>query len=92
MSIEDKRREGFEAWYAQSWGHDDKETSLSTFMLDERGQYLYGHVHESFVIWNAALDRVAVELPSVHMFKGFSYHETESVIEAIEAAGLKVKS
>ncbi|AXH75206.1 MAG: hypothetical protein [Caudoviricetes sp.] len=92
MSIQERRRKAFEAWYSQSWGHDDTETSLATFMLDEQGQYLYGHVHESFVVWSAALDSVEIELPGLFIQQPEKLYPTRWLLDAIESAGLKVKS
>lgn len=90
--IMEARRKAFEFWFAclhhgGSW--DSAKPSLARD--DVSGGYLYHFPAESFRIWNAALDSVCVELPTMtnNGFDGF--YMARSVHAAIERAGLKVK-
>lgn len=84
MSIEEKRREAFEAW-ALSQGMNIK-SDLTVF------DYAYSRTENAWRIWNAALDSVEIELPQPWTE---AFMKSESMLQdckfAIEACGLKVK-
>jgi len=96
--VMDKRRKGFEDWYSQACGCDDELQSVSVFMRDERDQYAYGHIHESFTVWCAALDSVAIELPYLSRSEYANQHSFNCAAEsmgyareAIESTGLGLR-
>lgn len=81
MSIEEKRREGFEAWFQAEMLPRITGSQAIVRAMCEKG-------------WNAALDSVVIELPSA---EGKSIPAGEALVlhsatvKAIESAGLKVK-
>ncbi len=86
MSIEEKRREAFEAYcISEAGGYCDHHLER-----DENGQYTI--LWEYWNLWNAALDSVVIELPAQW---AADIMEPSQVLQdckfAIEAAGLKVK-
>ncbi len=97
MSIEEKRREAFEAWYAKQFNIKTGRT-LDPAELErlrgEEGNYRgYPSLRGKWEVWNAALDSVEIELPTE---RDVSHDEKavrtiEDCRAAIEACGLKVK-
>lgn len=94
MSIEDKRREGFESWWA-------KYAFLSDYEVRQkrRGESYCGvMLAAAWSAWNDSLDSVVIELPYMPRANYANQHSfncaTEAMgwaREAIESAGLKVK-
>lgn len=87
MSIEEKRREGFEAFcISEAGGYCEEHLER-----DEHGQYTI--LWEYWGLWNAALDSVVIQLPEPWTE---AFMKSESMLQdckfAIESAGLKVKS
>lgn len=101
MSIEEKRREGFEDWASK------KGLSLSRYGIYR--EYAFILTEKSWASWNAALDSVVIELPEEDP-RGFgpgdcgdgrpSFEQQlaadcncvlRECKQAIESAGLKVK-
>ena len=83
MSIQEQRRKCFEEW-ARSEGYE-------VWHQAEDGTYLGGATAIAWVAWNAALDSGVIELPGYAMDYGFN-DAIDECREAIESAGLKVKS
>ncbi len=95
MSIEEKRREAFEAW-AKLHGLDriGKIAGYTGRVADHPAMGGYWHG------WNAALDSVEIELPTPEESYGsmgegmgdpWLSYDMDAVKAAIEACGLKVK-
>ena len=106
MSIEEKRREKFEAWYAKQFNIETGR-ALDPAELErlrgEEGNYR-GHpsLRGKWEGWNAALDSVVIDMPSfrevrmgrpqeVTQYDSGVNHGIEICTDAIEACGLKVK-
>lgn len=94
MSIEEKRREAFEAWILDN--HCGEEDLISR---DSEGEYYSVGVAERWEMYNAALDSVVIELPYMPRANYANQHSFNCAIEAmflariaVESAGLKVKS
>lgn len=87
MSLEEQRRARFEKWIIDN--HCGEEDLV---LRDSEGEYYSVGVAERWEMYNAALDSVVIELPGSFM-PGEAQHpciEVPDIIEAIEAAGLKV--
>lgn len=94
MSIEQKRRELFEAWAATNQWLAASEEELRLDEFD--GGFMGIEVHSAWVGFQAALDLVEIELPN-----GFTHHggsdftayvmDADQVVEAIESTGLGIK-
>lgn len=82
MSIQDKRRELFEAGI-----------NIRTRMRNEHGDYVLGEVRDRWDGFNAALDAVVIQLP-VDLSLSASddpWYVRDLCKYAIESAGLRVK-
>lgn len=81
MSIQEKRREGFEAWFQAEMLPRITGSQAIVRAMCEKG-------------WNAALDSVVIELPKdVTNVTWPAYEQArDDILGAIESAGLKVKS
>jgi len=88
MSIEEKRREGFEAWYKDNVYGGSEYLALK-WLVREGSGYLHADPSDAWDHWNAALDSVVIELPEEVTLLDSNVC---MVVEAIESAGLKVKS
>ena len=93
-TIEETRRELFEA--------DFKVRRKSTFPAielsrDSNGGYKYNPAHSDWMAWNAALDAVVIELPSIECagpsYDSYLAMNADDVRDAIKATnlGLKIK-
>ncbi len=85
MSIEEKRREAFEAAFVAQFGFGRMAASSNP---DANAMYRCAEW-----AWNAALGSVVIELPAkcLEAREFIEGMEREDVVEAIESAGLKVK-
>jgi hypothetical protein len=86
--MSDKMREEFEAWVKREW----PAQSLSQF---NDGEYQGFTVQHCWLAWQASRESLVIELPQGGYFAGYDNEhmmESRDVREAIEAAGLKVKS
>ena len=109
MSIQDKRREGFEQHIKNSHPDDYAKEGDIMFSFNNHG-YEWYWIQGYWLCWNAALDSVVIELPEEDP-KGFgpgdcadgrpSFDQQlaadcncvlRECKQAIESAGLKVKS
>lgn len=86
---DEKMREGFEDWYAQSWSDEDPRFETA-FAVDDRGQYQWSYVNDAWVVWNASRAAVVVELPRVCQSDD-PFELKRDIIDELEALGLKVK-
>ena len=89
MSIEDKRREGFERQIKILNPDDYAEDGERVFTREGTG-YDWHWVNEQWLLWNAALDSVVIDLREARCGGG-GYLDEPDTIAAIESAGLKVK-
>ncbi len=95
MSIEEKRREAFEARIRISHPDDYAEDGERIFKREGAG-YDWHWVNEYWLCWNDALDSIVVELPSLGIcgmnneLLGYQ-RGIRDCRAAIEACGLKVK-
>jgi hypothetical protein len=86
-TVENTRRELFEAWFESLNHYKPMRTIYNTLWYYDEQQ-----VEDAWLIWNAALDSVVIELPLV-----YDYPDTECMrmgcVDAIESTnlGLKVK-
>lgn len=93
MSLEDKRRDGFEAWYCEDFYrlHGFPARHIEA-MRGESGDYIaHPALHGKWIGWNAALDSVVIELPDEWTTNVGRMLTPPAVRSAIESAGLKVK-
>lgn len=61
--IQQEKPEAFEQSYISMWGYgDDNDANTSLFEKDERGQYVYGHVSESWAVWLACSEQYESEI------------------------------
>lgn len=97
MSIEEQRRAKFESAYQRPDGVVWNSMTADYWegwqeMGDDRAEEISAY-NERWKTWNAALDSVAIELPSRKYIGncGDDYYDAPSVERAIEEAGLKVK-
>lgn len=93
MSIEEQRRAAFDVWHKAEqeagWQSALREFGLSPEPMPE--EFLQAAKILHWRIWNAALDSVVIKLPEFAF--DYSYNDgIDACREAIEAAGLKVKS
>lgn len=93
MSIQEKRRAKFEAWYQKEF---EKETGRK--MVTPLCEYRMGDNYQSgtyldscWIGWNAALDSVEVELPEPFEMDDFEGYDAPEVRAAIESAGVRVR-
>lgn len=88
MSIEEKRRDGFEAAFAKQFGFGRMTASANDMAGALYGAAMWG--------WDKALDNKAVELPDIETNHPIEIEAQADMRarcrEAIESAGLKVKS
>lgn len=102
MSIEEKRRAAFEAWYwREFWSVHAHERSTIFNRYGGVGGYRNWDVQRQWISWRAALDSMVIDLPAPPAIDGNreTYTRTQSayhqgmlaVINAIESSGLKVK-
>ena len=80
MTIENKRRELFEAWSAENSG--------ASLDRDCRGGYLSFSSMQLWAAFNAALDAVVIRMPDEE--PGYMYYAPD-VHTAIESTGLGLK-
>lgn len=102
MSIEEKRRAAFEAWYwREFWSAHAHERSTIFNRYGGVGGYRNWDVQRQWIGWNAAMDSVVIDLPKAfeaYGSLGFGGGDPDlsldpdEVIKAIESSGLKVKS
>lgn len=93
MNIEEQRRKAFEARMGPILRKERIGDPDKAFDKDPDGRYYRNYVYSAWLAWNAALDSLVIELPGSFM-PGEAQHpciEVPDIIEAIEAAGLKVK-
>lgn len=85
----ERRREAFEAWDTASFGSDPEEHEIGA-----DGKYIDGCVEQCWLAWNAALDSAVVDLTGITIlqFNGVDFYAESGVVDAIERAGLRVKS
>lgn len=82
----ERRREAFEAHYSKEL----PRTEQNRFGRDGN-RYCNPHIQSRWDGWNAALDSAVVELPDVKAATDIAYFNAD-VVDAIERAGLRVKS
>ncbi len=91
MSIEEKRREKFEAYIRKSYSEHCAEEGEGLFQREDSG-YSWYWVDELWRVYVDALDSVEIELPQPWTE---AFMKSESMLQdckfAIESAGLKVK-
>lgn len=96
MSIQDKRREAFEDWYAKQFNIETGRTldpkEFERLRGDEGNYRRYPSLRGKWEGWNAALDSVEIELPGLFIQQPEKLYPTRWLLDAIESAGLKVKS
>lgn len=88
----ERRREAFEAWDTASFGSDPEEHEIGA-----DGKYIDGCVEQCWLAWNAALDSAVVEIDTTEIIASDDYTDgyadaTQAICDAIERAGLRVKS
>lgn len=81
----ERRREAFEAWALE------KMYFQNPIARWQQGDYVIPATHVAWLAWNAALDSAVVELPDVQAATDIAYFNAD-VVDAIERAGLRVKS
>lgn len=81
----ERRRPYFEAWALANVNFRNPIARC------KQGDYLVPVTHVAWDVWNAALDSAVVELPDVKEAKDIAYFNAD-VVDAIERAGLRVKS
>lgn len=95
MTIEEKRRELFEAWYLLKYYEGEKQCGLDWLVREPCGGYRFDHPARHWETFNAALDAVVIELPISNFPDGcgdiYEAIEIDSMREAIESTGLGLK-
>lgn len=97
MSIEERRREAFEAWMSGQLKLDSRvpqEMRDDIFRLETGyGQYENGKIQIAWASWNAAMGSVEIELPCDRSISASDdpWYMRDLCKDAIEACGLKVK-
>lgn len=81
----ERRREAFELYM------ENIIPSGSGWFERDKNSYLMPTIEARWQTWNAALDSAVVELPDVKEAKDIAYFNAD-VVDAIERAGLRVKS
>lgn len=84
----ERRRPTFEAWVS---GRKVVKKYGAKLTLNADGSYADYRINDRWLAWNAALDSAVVELPDVKETKDIAYFNAD-VVDAIERAGLRVKS
>lgn len=88
----DKMREEFEAWALKDFG-----LRAAHFAKDSEGDYLNYPTQCYFQVWQASREALVIELPDAIDAKPYACFEggwndmRDEAVEAITAAGLKVK-
>lgn len=86
-------REKFEAWIKSETGFDLWRTNYPMTKPEDQ-QYKDHSTNLAWMAWQASREAVEVELPCVYVSEWLSsggVMESEDVISAIRAAGIKVK-
>lgn len=94
-TIEQARREAFEAWYVQHAIAAGVKTTITDMagMRGKDGEYRgYPVLHGKWIGYSAALDSLYVELPPKYTgHDGYGIYDAIDIQEAIHAAGVKTK-
>lgn len=85
----DKMREEFEECYLRDFLQIPKEMSKPIFVRDNRGNYIVRQTGIVYWAWQASREAMVIELPEEQPM--YMYYAPD-VLEAIEAAGVKVKA
>lgn len=87
----ERRRASFEKHYANAIPY---ELQWDDVAHEYHGHHTWWIWTDKFQTWNAALDSAEVELTgtTILQFNGIDFYAESGVVEAIERAGLRVKS
>lgn len=93
---EDKVREEFEAWYLREYFEGDEQCGIEWLSTEPCGGYRYSDPAKQWKIWQASRASCTVKLPGImvaddHWTGDIPTYIAGEVVEAIEAAGVKVK-
>lgn len=91
--MSDKMRDEFEAWVILNWPNQSLDRFNPLHGVTE-GEYMGFTVQHCWEAWQASRSAVVIELPSADEFDvpSFAHDAIVGCWNAIEAAGLKVKS
>ncbi|EOT1204575.1 hypothetical protein ACNKCH_000923 [Cronobacter sakazakii] len=85
----DKSREQFEAWWEKEWCGEAPIDGWAS--LRERDGYIDEDVNAQWEAWQASRAALEIGLPDVCAWNLCELLDKQEVVEAIRAAGLKVK-
>lgn len=91
MTIEEKRRELFEAWYLLKYYEGSRQCGLDWLVREPCGGYRFDHPARHWETFNAALDAVVLprredDADGDRFAKGFNH-----ALEGIESTGLGLR-